>query len=122
MGDKQEILKGDVYFCDLGESIYSEQKGKRPVLIVQNDFGNKYSPTTIVCPITSDKENKPKLPTHIKLCKEQFSFLKYDSIILTEQVRAIDKRRLKDCVGRIDDNVTMIKVENALQIGFGMFT
>lgn len=121
MQDKQEVLKGDVYYCDLGKSIYSEQKGTRPVLIVQNNFGNKHSPTTIVCPITGYKENKSKLPTHIKLCEDQFDFLDKDSIILTEQVRAIDKHRLKDCVGRIDD-ITMIKVENALQISFGMFT
>lgn len=120
MQDKQEILKGNVYYCDLGESIYSEQKGLRPVLIVQNNFGNKYSPTTIVCPITS-KKNKPKLPTHIKLCKNQFDFLDRDSILLAEQVRAIDKHRLKNCLGSVDGN-TLIKVENALQISFGMFT
>lgn len=116
---KREILKGDIYYADLSPVLHSEQGGIRPVLVVQNNYGNKYSPTIIVCAITS-QINKAKLPTHIRLEKEQFEFLKKDSVIMTEQIRTIDRKRLRDYVGSIDD-FTMMKVENALNISFGMF-
>lgn len=116
---KREILQGDIYYADLSPVLHSEQGGIRPVLIVQNNYGNKYAPTVIVCAITS-QINKAKLPTHIKLGAENFDFLKKDSVILTEQIRTIDKKRLRDYIGSVDD-LTMMKVENALQISFGMF-
>lgn len=119
MEKKHEILKGDIYYCDLGKNENSEQGGVRPVLIVQNNYGNKYSPTTIVCAITS--QEKKNLPTHIKLNIEDIDKLKKNSIVLTEQIMTIDKNKLKDYVGSIDD-LTMMKVENALNISFGMFS
>lgn len=119
MKKKREFLKGDIYYCDLGKNENSEQGGIRPVLIVQNDYGNKYSPTTIVCAITS-QEKKKNLPTHIKLNVEDIDRLKKNSIVLIEQIMTIDKDKLKDYVGSIDD-LTIMKVENALQISFGMF-
>ncbi|MGY5268775.1 type II toxin-antitoxin system PemK/MazF family toxin [Paraclostridium bifermentans] len=117
--NNHEILKGDIYYANLDPVLYSEQGGTRPVLVVQNNFGNKNAPTTIICPITKQL-NKANLPTHIRLCKNQFTFLEKDSIILTEQVRTIDRHRLRDYIGKVDD-FTMMTVENALSIGFGMF-
>lgn len=119
MGDKREFLKGQIYYCDLSPVIGCEQGGIRPVLVVQNNFDNKYSSNTVVCIITS-QINKSKLPTHIKINAENIDKLKKDSVIMTEQIRTIDKKRLRDYVGRVDDT-TMMKVENALQISFGMF-
>lgn len=117
---KKEVLKGDIYYCDLSPALNCEQGGIRPVLIVQNNQGNKYSPTTIACAITSQIK-KAKLPTHVKLSAEDIEKLKKDSIVMTEQVRTIDKNRLREYVGSIDGN-TLIKVENALNISFGMFS
>lgn len=117
---KNEILKGQIYYCDLSPSLHSEQGGIRPVLVVQNNMGNKYAPTTIVCAITS-QINKAKLPTHVKLSAEDIERLKKDSVILTEQIRTVDRNRLRDYVGSVDD-FTMLQVENALNISFGMFS
>ncbi len=90
------ILKGDIYFANLYPTFGSEQGRYRPVVIVQNDYGNKYSPTTIIAPITNKLNNKNKLPTHVRV--SEFEGLKYDSLVLLEQIRVIDKRRLKSFV------------------------
>ena len=95
----------------------SEQGGTRPVLVVQNDVGNKYSPTVIAAAITS-KINKAKLPTHIEIDAARYGLSK-DSVILLEQVRTIDKKRLREKIGRLDE-VQMIKVNDALSISFGL--
>jgi mRNA interferase MazF len=95
----------------------SEQGGTRPVLVVQNDVGNKYSPTVIAAAITS-KINKAKLPTHIEIDAARYGLSK-DSVILLEQVRTIDKRRLRERIGRLDE-VQIIKVNDALSISFGL--
>lgn len=94
------MKRGDIYYADLRPVIGSEQGGVRPVLIVQNDVGNKHSPTIICAAITS-KMNKAKLPTHIELCAEKYAMEK-DSVILLEQLRTIDKKRLKDKVCHLD--------------------
>lgn len=118
MENKREILRGDVYYCDLGQGIDSEQGGIRPVLIVQGNFGNQHSSNTVVCSITSQL-NKGKIPTHIKITSEDIDRLKKDSFIMAEQIKTISKNRLKDYIGRVDD-ITMMKVENAMQICLGM--
>ncbi len=110
------IKRGDVYYADLSPIVGSEQGGVRPVLVLQNDVGNKYSPTVIVSAITSQL-NKTKLPTHIPL--ESGNGLSKDSVVLLEQVRTIDKQRLKEKICHID-NSTMSKVNDALSISFGM--
>lgn len=114
---KREILKGDIYFADLTPTLNCEHGGVRPVLVVQNDAGNKYSPTTIVCAITS-QINTAKLPTHVKLNADDTNNLKKDSVLLTEQVRTINKERLQDYIGHLDD-FTMSKVRKALFTSFG---
>lgn len=111
------IRRGDIYYADLSPVIGSEQGGLRPVLIVQNDVGNKYSPTVIAAAITS-KMSKSKLPTHIDLQGMDVGLAK-DSIVLLEQVRTIDKKRLKEKMGHLDD-ATMISVNNAIQVSFGL--
>lgn len=110
-------VRGDVYFADLSPVIGSEQGGFRPVLIVQNDIGNKYSPTVIVSAITSQIQ-KARLPTHVEL-PAHLSGLDRDSVVLLEQVRTIDKKRLKKRVSRLDDYV-MSKVDEALAISVGL--
>lgn len=110
------IRRGDLYYADLSPVVGSEQGGVRPVLIVQNDIGNKYSPTIIAAAITS-QINKAKLPTHIELNAKDFGLQK-DSVILLEQIRTIDKRRLKDRIGELNEN-TMEKVDNGLKISLG---
>lgn len=114
----KEMLKGDIYYADLGEGKGSEQSGSRPVIIIQNDFGNRHSTTTIVAAITS-QINKPKLPTHIPLSKETFEFLDKDSIVMCEQIRTIDKSRLTEYKGKVD-YYTMMEIITALQTSFGM--
>ncbi len=109
--------RGDIFLVDLDPGVGSEQKGKRPVLILQNNIGNKYSPTIIVAPITS-YINKTKIPTHVKL-KEYVSGLKKDSIVLLEQLRTIDKCRLISKIGSIS-KVTMLEVEKATKISLGL--
>ena len=107
------IIRGDVYYADLRPVIGSEQGGIRPVLIIQNDMGNKHSPTIICAAITS-KMNKAKLPTHVELDSRKYEMVK-DSVILLEQLRTIDKKRLKDKVCHLDDDI-LGKVNNALRI------
>lgn len=113
------IRRGDIYYADLSPVVGSEQGGIRPVLIVQNDVGNRFSPTVIAAAITSQKD-KTKLPTHIQL-ESSTSRLAKDSIILLEQIRTLDKRRLKEHMGHLDDNA-MNRVDQALQISFGLGT
>ncbi len=111
------IKRGDIYYADLSPVVGSEQGGVRPVLIIQNDVGNKYSPTVIAAAITS-KINKAKLPTHIELNAEHFGLPK-DSVILMEQIRTIDKKRLKEKIGRLDE-AYMERVNGALSVSFGL--
>lgn len=112
-----KVKRGEIYCADLTPVRGSEQGGIRPVLIIQNDIGNQYSPTTIVCVITS-KINKPKLPTHIYLGK-RFG-LTQESIALMEQVRTIDKSRLKEKIGEIDDPLLLEKIDETIHISFGL--
>ncbi|WP_024832309.1 type II toxin-antitoxin system PemK/MazF family toxin [Ruminiclostridium josui] len=111
------IKRGDIYYADLSPVIGSEQGGVRPVLIIQNDVGNKYSPTVIAAAITS-QINKAKLPTHIEIGALEYGLAK-DSVILLEQIRTIDKKRLREKIGHLDDDL-MTKVNNALEISFGL--
>ena len=111
------VKRGDMYYADLSPVVGSEQGGIRPVLIVQNDVGNKHSPTVIAAAITSQRD-KAKLPTHIELNAMQYGLAK-DSVILLEQIRTIDKRRLKERMGELD-NTSMHKVDDALSISFGL--
>lgn len=111
------IKRGDIYYADLSPVIGSEQGGVRPVLVIQNDIGNKYSPTVIAAAITS-QINKAKLPTHIEICAQEYGLLK-DSVILTEQIRTIDKKRLREKIGHLDDEL-MDRVNEALTISFGL--
>ena len=111
------IKRGDIYYADLSPVIGSEQGGLRPVLIVQNDVGNKYSPTVIAAAITS-RISKTKLPTHIDIPGDDTGLAK-DSVILLEQIRTIDKKRLKEKMGHLDEN-TMTSVNNAIQVSFGL--
>ena len=113
------IKRGDIYYADLSPVIGSEQGGLRPVLIIQNDIGNKYSPTVIAAAITS-QINKTKLPTHIELYADNYGLAK-NSVILLEQVRTIDKRRLKEKMGHLDDGL-MTQVNDALTVSFGLMT
>lgn len=110
------IKRGELYFADLSPVIGSEQGGIRPVLIVQNNIGNKYSPTIIAAAITS-QINKAKLPTHIELTSEQFGLPK-DSVVLLEQIRTLDKKRLKEKIGELTEN-TMEQVNSGLLISLG---
>ena len=109
------IKRGDMYYADLSPVIGSEQGGIRPVLIIQNDVGNKFSPTVIAAAITS-QTTKNKLPTHININSSEYGLMK-DSVILAEQIRTIDKSRLKEKIGQVDENV-MGKVNNALRYKF----
>ncbi len=111
------VKRGDIYYADLSPVVGSEQGGVRPVLIIQNDIGNKYSPTVIAAAITS-RINKAKMPTHIELTAKEYGLNK-DSVILLEQIRTIDKRRLRERIGRIDDEL-MDSVNDALSVSFGL--
>lgn len=111
------IKRGDIFYADLSPVIGSEQGGVRPVLIVQNDIGNKYSPTVIAAAITS-QINKAKLPTHIEVSAQVYGLQK-DSVILLEQIRTIDRKRLRERIGHLDDE-QMEKVNEALSISFGL--
>ncbi len=113
------IKRGDIYYADLRPVIGSEQGGIRPVLIIQNDVGNKHSPTVICAAITS-KMNKAKLPTHIELSAEKYDMVK-DSVILLEQLRTIDKLRLKDRVCCLDAAM-MRRVDDAIRISLELIT
>ena len=111
------MKRGDIYYADLSPVVGSEQGGVRPVLIVQNDVGNRYSPTVIAAAITSQKE-KSKLPTHIELDSKNCR-LSTDSVVLLEQLRTLDKRRLREKMGSLDAN-SMSQVNHALSISFGL--
>ncbi len=111
------IKRGDVYFADLSPVVGSEQGGQRPVLIVQNDVGNKYSPTVIVAAITA-KIAKAKLPTHVEIHKEDVGLIK-DSVVLLEQIRTIDKKRLIQKLGTLSPEL-MEKVDVALLVSLGL--
>ena len=111
------VKRGDIYYADLSPVVGSEQGGMRPVLIVQNDTGNKHSPTVIAAAITS-QTGKARLPTHIELEAKTYGLSK-DSVILLEQIRTIDKKRLKERMGRVDDSL-MNQVDNAIAVSFGL--
>ena len=111
------IRRGEIYYADLSPVVGSEQGGVRPVLIVQNDVGNKHSPTVIAAAITSQKD-KARLPTHIELNAQSCGLAK-DSVVLLEQIRTIDKKRLKERMGELD-GTSMHRVDTALTISFGL--
>lgn len=111
------IRRGDIYYADLSPVVGSEQGGVRPVLIVQNDVGNKYSPTVIAAAITS-KTDKSKMPTHIDVFADKFG-LEKNSVILLEQIRTLDKKRLREKMGHLDENV-MTQVNSAISVSFGL--
>ena len=113
------IRRGDIYYADLSPVVGSEQGGIRPVLIIQNDVGNRHSPTVIAAAITS-KINKNHLPTHIELDARNYGLAR-DSIILLEQIRTLDKRRLKERMGHVDREA-MNRVDRAISISFGLET
>ena len=115
-GEYQLIKRGELYYADLSPVIGSEQGGVRPVLVVQNDVGNKYSPTVIAAAVTS-KLSKARLPTHIELSAHVYGLAK-DSVVLLEQIRTIDKRRLKERIGSLEPQV-MARVDDALLISLG---
>ena len=111
------IKRGDIYYADLSPVVGSEQGGLRPVLIIQNDVGNRYSPTVIAAAITS-RMGKNRLPTHIDIRADEVGLAK-DSIILLEQIRTLDKRRLKERMGHLDEK-TMQTVNSAIAVSFGI--
>ncbi len=115
--NKVNIRRGDIYYADLSPVIGSEQGGIRPVLIVQNDIGNKYSPTVIAAAITS-RIGKSKLPTHIEVYADKYGLAR-DSVILLEQIRTLDKKRLKEKMGHLDEDV-MGQVNDAITVSFGL--
>ena len=114
----KNIKRGEIYYADLRPVIGSEQGGIRPVLIVQNDLGNKYSPTTIVVSITS-RFTKAKIPTHVEIHKDKLNGLDVNSIALCEQFRTIDKSRLKEKIGYVDE-MTLSNVMNAVKVSLCM--
>lgn len=111
------VKRGDIFYADLSPVIGSEQGGVRPVLVIQNDIGNKFSPTVIIAAITS-QINKAKLPTHIEIGASDFGLAR-DSVILLEQIRTVDKKRLRDKIGKLDDGL-MQQVNDALSVSFGI--
>lgn len=114
-----QVRRGDIYYADLSPVIGSEQGGIRPVLIIQNDIGNRHSPTVICAAITS-RMNKAKLPTHVEIDSRKYQIVK-DSVILLEQIRTIDKQRLKDMVCHLDKEL-MNKVDEAIKVSFELHT
>lgn len=114
-----QIKRGDIFYADLSPVVGSEQGGIRPVLIIQNDVGNRHSPTVICAAITS-RMNKAKLPTHIELDAGKYQIVK-NSVVLLEQVRTIDKQRLRDYVCHLDKEI-MTKIDEALRISFSLHT
>lgn len=115
---KEEIRKGYIFYADLGEKIGSEQKGERPVVIIQNNVGNEFSPTVIIVPITSKINEKAKIPTHIFINKKKYG-LTYDSMILAEQTTTIDKKRLGNYIGTLTEE-EMLQLDFALINAFGL--
>lgn len=116
---KMTVKRGDIFYADLSPVVGSEQGGVRPVLIVQNDIGNKYSPTVICVAITS-QINKAKLPTHIEIDCKKYPLIR-DSVALLEQIRTIDKKRMREKIGHLDERI-MKKVDKALLISVGLNT
>ena len=112
-----EVHRGEVFYADLSPVVGSEQGGIRPVLIIQNDTGNRYSPTVIAAAITS-QTNKAKLPTHISLSAPDHG-LPRDSVVLLEQIRTLDKRRLRERMGRVDGEL-MERIDAAIAVSFGL--
>ena len=113
------IRRGDIFYADLRPVIGSEQGGVRPVLIIQNDVGNRHSPTVICAAITSQM-NKAKLPTHVELDSRKYDLVK-DSVVLLEQLRTIDKKRLKDKVCHLDSQI-LVKIDKALEVSLELYT
>ena len=113
------IRRGDIFYADLRPFIGSEQGGVRPVLIIQNDVGNRHSPTVICAAITSQM-NKAKLPTHVELDSRKYDLVK-DSVVLLEQLRTIDKKRLKDKVCHLDSQI-LVKIDKALEVSLELYT
>ena len=111
------VKRGDIFYADLSPVVGSEQGGTRPVLIVQNDTGNRHSPTVIAAAITS-QTGKAKLPTHIALSGREVGLTK-DSVVLLEQIRTIDKRRLREHMGHLDEQ-QMAMVDDAIAVSFGL--
>lgn len=111
------VKRGDIFYADLSPVIGSEQGGVRPVLVIQNDIGNKYSPTIIIAAITS-QINKAKLPTHIEINAPDYGLPK-DSVVLLEQIRTIDKRRLREKIGHFDQDM-MVRVDDCIKISVGL--
>ena len=111
------VRRGDIFYADLSPVVGSEQGGVRPVLIIQNDMGNRHSPTVIAAAITSQR-NKATLPTHIELVGQDCGLTK-DSIVLLEQIRTLDKRRLREHMGRLD-GALMDEVDRAIAVSFGL--
>ncbi|MCS0543158.1 type II toxin-antitoxin system PemK/MazF family toxin [Aeromonas veronii] len=111
------VKRGDVYFADLSPVVGSDEGGVRPVLVIQNDIGNRFSPTVIVAAITAQIQ-KAKLPTHVEIDAERYGFER-DSVILLEQIRTIDKQRLTDKITHLDEEM-MDRVDDALQISLGL--
>ena len=111
------VKRGDIYYADLSPVVGSEQGGLRPVLIIQNDVGNRYSPTVIAAAITS-RMGKTRLPTHIDIYADKVGLSK-DSVVLLEQIRTLDKQRLKEKMGHLDDGM-MNEVNNAIAVSFGL--
>jgi mRNA interferase MazF len=111
------VKRGDIYYADLSPVVGSEQGGLRPVLIIQNDVGNRYSPTVIAAAITS-RTGKTKLPTHIDVYAERAGLAR-DSIVLLEQLRTLDKRRLKEKLGHLDEQM-MQEIDNAIAVSLGL--
>ena len=111
------VKRGDIFYADLSPVIGSEQGGVRPVLVIQNDIGNKYSPTIIISAITS-QINKAKLPTHIEISAPDYGLPK-NSVVLLEQIRTIDKKRLREKIGRFSDKM-MDNVDESLKISLGL--
>ena len=112
------VKRGEIYYADLSPVVGSEQGGVRPVLIIQNDTGNRYSPTVIAAAITS-QTGKARLPTHIELPVAQSCGLTKDSVVLLEQVRTLDKRRLREKMGRVDNRI-MERIDTAIAVSFGL--
>ena len=113
------VKRGDIFYADLSPVVGSEQGGVRPVLIVQNDTGNRHSPTVIAAAITS-QTGKARLPTHIALSANTYGLPK-ESVVLLEQIRTLDKRRLREHMGRLDE-AQMQRVDNAIAVSFGLHT
>lgn len=111
------VKRGEIFYADLSPVIGSEQGGVRPVLVIQNDIGNKYSPTIIISAITS-QINKAKLPTHVEIAGQEYGLPK-DSVVLLEQIRTIDKKRLREKIGKFDDDM-MGDIDDALRISIGL--